>query len=458
MTFQYLSKYGYWFNPIQTLHSIQSLSYPNYPDLCIFSKEEFIQNMSLKNSHSLQALKRDFNNFCSEPLKYFLKESSISKFSDCLFDDFVIELFDICLYQISKKSITSRTAREKLAYPNSFDKLNSHINNLFTKAQPTEYWNFFLASNITNNNEKTYSLKLTGSPAIIATIEMKEQLGITPGNSYSSLVLFQNSFLNLVKIINDKANEWRSYLGTTIPNPVELTSYYLEKIWRFNYIDSLINAFSKPNVGILLPTYHSDFKDRPQTTFYPISKLEKTDLEIYSTMLDLLNTNKSNLQTNLFLIQYLFNLNIVTELFGSQLTLLIFFISEVIPLLKESLYYCVFKHCITEEMSGFDLYASIYEYCKSCSSDTLKRHYSIANFQCNTKSFNVEDSENSENYLNMCDLKNSQYKLSPATIHTEILNFNSIFNKCIYSPSIFEDVNSFNQLNANNSDLLKSLD
>lgn len=454
--FRHLTKYRYWLDPIRTIRNLQSLSYPQKPDFYVFSKEKFIQSIPLRNNCTLLSLKDQFNVFCSAmPLNYFLQESSIPLFIDCLFDDFVIELLDICLFQMVKKSITSRTVREKLAYSKSSANLDSHIHDLYTKAQPTEYWSFFLASNIITNKANSYSLKLTSSPAIIASIEMEEQIGVTPGNIYNNLTLFQNSFSMLKNVIEGKENDWKAYLGQTISNPIELTSYHLEKIWKFNYFDSLINAFSKPQIGLILPNKYSDFKHRPQYVFHPVSPLEKVDIKIYSDVLDLLNLNTSYIQTNLFLIQYLFNYKIVADLFDSQP--LTFFISDVIPLLKEALFYGVYKHCITEEISGSDLYSSVYEYCKSYSFDTLKRCYSITNFQCKTKLLEATDKDNVKNYLNWCDFKNPQDKLRPAMLYADIQSCNSIFNECIYSPSMFEDINSFNRLNANNSRLHKLL-
>lgn len=431
-----------WRNPISI---IKELSCPEKYISYTIIIDKFFKDMAFNNFPTLQSLRGSFKKYCSIIFKNFLPEKYISKIIECLFDDFAIELLDICLFHISQKSVATRTAREKLAYSNSYAKLGSHLHNLLTKPHTNEYWSFFLATNIINNKGTNYALKLYGAPAIIASIKMEEQIGVTPENFYTNMTVFQNSFSTLLAIINDSKNDWKAYLSKTIPNPVEFTSYHLEKIWRYQYIDTLINAFSKPRIGAFILPSQLSFKGSSTPLFHTFSSLEKDDLEIYRKIIELLTNDDSNIQTKLFLTQYLFKLRIDPNIFDTKP--ITSFISYLIPLLKEFLYYCVFRQCITKKMSGHDLYLSIYEYCKTCSSNALKRCYSISNFQCKTKALNNKDRSTLESYFTMCNFKNSQAKLIPKDLQKSISERYTMLNNCVYSPHIFEDINIFNELN-----------
>lgn len=421
---------------------------------------------------------------------YLNSEIITDSFMDVFFDDFAINLLDVCLMNMQtvqtyfemQTAVNNLYSGKGLSAPT----LKNRLNQILNTSTSNYYWNLLTTSNIhmvsnKKNDNISCRLSMYGGPAIIYTLKLMDEVNFllnVPPQSYADFYHLLNHLNNLM----DNAEADFQKINKYYTHASELALYHLEKAWKLRYIAELMFQFPKMQIGLSYVKASEtgsafepiEYKQTPShllqhlytphfekmlikngciSPIYPeyVFIEEKLDASVYPNLLffyDLLECIENNsefMQTNLYLTKYHLNLHLNPSLSDTkiyaQLNLSKFF--EDFSLIVNALYYCILKQCITQKMNGAELYNAIYEYCSDYAHTALKKYYSTTSpTNVIAKPYDVTNDKYFESYyknIANCILHNgfsTRYSSTPK----ECSNYNGFFNylnKKLYKPDIF---------------------
>ena len=450
--FNTFENWGYFPNPIQVIFNIEDSFNLKTWDRTDFYSDDFRSEIHIgKNADSPEEVVSLFQDLLSKSLTYYLPFPCIPNFLFRLMDDLTIELKDICLSRINQKDVEAQTAKSKFYYNRSYQTLRKKIMSSFSDIHKRDEWNFFLANYVTPIGAECCYFSMHGAPAIITSLEMNESLIPFHSEAPFHYSDFQQQYALLISLIENKESTWKdAYRNEENYHPEKLAFYHMEKLWKLHYISKMITYFDNMNIGLTI--YPANSKSSIPI-YKPLDKgkLQDSDINPFWNILKELETKSSNLQTNLFLMNDLLSSKINPDIY--DMSNLSFLISHIIPSIKNLLYYFILKSCITEPISGKDLYHQIYDFCLLYSNKALVKYYTLPSIE---KPVEAPD-KSSVNFKQYCFSQIASYVYNNQTLQSstfapkdykkKITELHQLNDKLNYSPCIFQDRNNIKKLN-----------
>jgi len=431
------------FRVITNIDSSFDLKIPGFPS---FYSDDFRNIVKEKQSNSFKEIISFIKEHLTGPLQYYLRQEYLSDFFQCIIDDFVIELFDLCLFRILKDvGVEAQTAKSKFSYGHSYQTLRKNLLYNFKNVHINEDWNFFIAKNVVPIGTDSCDLSFHGAPAIITTLDMNKSLVPFKNESLLDYSVFQQQHELLITLIEEKQLSWKAALNKYNYDPEALAFYHMEKLWKLNYIYKLISYFDKIDIGITFYPSNPIFFKHSSQSFYKL-KLQDDNISPFWNILNEIEKNSSNLQTNLFLMNYLLSSKIDPNIYDMNIPY--YLISSIVPSIKDILYYCILKGCITETISGIELNNRIHDFCSPFSREALKNFYKLNDTKDSVKQTDHDPYFFSKiaSYVYNKQRYQTQY-FSPKVFQEKIIALCQSCDKLNYDSSIFQNIDHINEIN-----------
>lgn len=316
----------------------------------------------------------------------------------------------------------------------------------FESIQRNEDWGMFLAS----NTDSLQSLSIYGGPAITTSLTMDNNSSFLSEMSidFKSFVELRYRFHNT---LSEKSYTWKHNCSKVSYPISELAYYHLEKLWKIDYISNLVKQFKHARLfkSTFFRIENSKPAPLPKSLDIDATSFNKNDFRILFDFLERLEQISPYLKTNLFLMKFVLTLGIDPDSYKLDIydPLFVF----LIPLIKNSFYYCITKSCIQEKITGKNLYSAIYDYCHKSFVKAIKTSYTLPD-----SVNNLPDNKSDLNEYLFSNIKTSVYKNALSSfpqrtvrkIHDEITALNNVFDNITYSPNMFNDLSCLNELNS----------
>lgn len=367
---------------------------------------------------------------------FYLPSNFVDDFIQCIFDDFVIEVFDTCLYQTLNVDRETQTAINIFGYPRSSMKLKAVLSTALVATPSYDLWNIFLAQNVKIIGNSTY-ISVYGGPAIITTLSMMDSKDHDLYGENLNCTRFINQHKNLLNSLEEHSNTWRDNISKYFPP--ELAFYHMENIWKLNYIATLLKYFEQIQMGVwIFTSTNPSAKTLPFFKHFSLEQVDDHDIEPFLSLLRTTERSQSGMQTKLCLMRYslagkIDQITMRPEIYNDL-------VSIIAPLINKGLWYCVLKNLIHKNLTGLELYQALMKYCSTFSEKALLKHYSPSRIDTLAPPISMK-------YRNYCFSKiasivyNKKISLkettSPKELQEQYSPIKDYMNQVTYSPELF---------------------
>lgn len=390
--------------------SVYSSEILKYNDTLAFVKDVFLENVSL----------------------YFTKNFYINLF-DCITRDFSMELLDTCYNATIETTFEAQTAINRFGYNRSASRLFSSTTSVYNKANPNDEWNYFLAAKMSLNS-KSVDICAYGGSALVTILSLLENKVRFPYNLGFCSTDFIKLYDDFHDILPSYSDSWNN-LKNIFPYPQEFTLYHLEKLWRINYTAKIFTYFKNIDIGhfIIPPTATTNTLPK-YIKYSPISQ----DMEPYWMLLQAIASSNDNLQTNLYILEHCLTTRFILN--ETSLQILIPLINEVIPFIKNWLWYLILRNCSQQSLIGQELYYSLLDYSFKFAKNTI-HDYSLTTLTTCPSKLNDIETYHLEKIINILYPNEflAMKKFSPSEYKKYIMEYKKAFKTFNFSQQLFED-------------------
>lgn len=384
------------------------------------------------------------------------------KFISCIFEDFSIQLYEFAHSLSSSKMVEAQTAKRHFQYNRSYQTLRSEINSLCQKTHIPSELGDFLVSNIALSNNSTCHLSLHGGCAIVSILESELESFMRIPSQVQTINDFDKFHEKYIKAQSQKNRD----VFNNNPNTFSVLSFYQqEAIWKIHYCFQILKIFSTYSPQIVLLKTDKYDKISKQIIDTPTTALTSHDVDLFAEQLKAIEAYSDNPITNIFLLKaiakmpvellypkYITDSEINTSYsspssYKEQLYHLPGLLAVYIPRIKDLFFCFVLKECITNELTGKELYSKLAEWIEPYAKKALKNHYSLSLEYCNNIAYHAE----LNNY--MAYAFNQVYPIvCPAFLKPRPFSFlkekklfetkHKYLNQIVYSPAMFTNLNT----------------
>lgn len=332
-----------------------------YNDFTLFDYDAFYAKCECLNSFSFKSLGEIFKSTAIKPIQDLYSYLDASALLEAIFNDFVVDLFATCLLNTPPAYCATRTACNIFDYSYQDRTLNKHLEEYYHQKSSYAFWNMFFKANV-KQEETGYKISPVGGAAILVSMEFERKEKIILQEMPENPYIFQKNYAAFQKRICDKELTWKYYFPQYYPASVELTIYFIERLWHLNYIYDLLEILNMAkNIPPFIPA---------KTEFNFNYDCIQYSPELFKDML--MWTQNSSLLANQYIIK-----NILIQRFPACIHFPSQFQSinrELIPSLSN----CLLSYVSSRYEEKDAPITSILEDCTPYASEILKHHYKVS--------------------------------------------------------------------------------
>lgn len=225
-----------------------------YNDFTLFDYDAFYAKCKCLNSFSFKSLGEIFKSTAIKPIQDLYSYLDASALLEAIFNDFVVDLFATCLLNTPPAYCATRTACNIFDYSYQDRTLNKHLEEYYHQKSSYAFWNMFFKANV-KQEETGYKISPVGGAAILVSMEFERKEKIILQEMPENPYIFQKNYAAFQKRICDKELTWKYYFPQYYPASVELTIYFIERLWHLNYIYDLLEILNTAkNIPPFIPT------------------------------------------------------------------------------------------------------------------------------------------------------------------------------------------------------------
>lgn len=214
-----------------------------FGDCAIFSNEAFYEKSQHLESFSFESLLEVFKSSLMIPKQDMYYWGDDYSLLEAIFKDFVVDLFATCLLNDPSAYRAVRTAQNIFEYPYSDSTLATHLDEYYNKKNTYDFWDVFYKSNVKKENTG-YKISTVGGAAILISMEFEYKEKIPMQSKPENSKVFFDNYAVIQNMINNKISTWKNSLCKKNTVFIELTNYFLERLWHLNYIYDLLEILN----------------------------------------------------------------------------------------------------------------------------------------------------------------------------------------------------------------------